>query len=69
MINENTLNILQNIGFGADIDSLESYLIDFEDANKVADLERYKYNCKILKNILKELNQIQWYFLIENKKK
>lgn len=55
MINENTLNILQNIGFGADIDSLESYLIDFEDANKVADLERYKYNCKILKNILKEL--------------
>lgn len=55
MINENTLSILQDIGFGADIDSLESYIIDFEEASKLTNLERFRYNYDILKRLLKEL--------------
>jgi hypothetical protein len=55
MINENTLRILNEIAFGADIDSLESYLIDYKQANLVTDMSRYEYNHKIL---VKKFNEL-----------
>lgn len=55
MINENTLNKLNNIGFGADIDALESYIIDFKQASLLSDMSKYEYNHSILFDILKEV--------------
>ena len=46
MINEITLRKLDNLGFGIDIDSLESYIIDYSNAVLVSDLSRYEYNYK-----------------------
>lgn len=55
MINENTLNKLNNIGFGADIDALESYIIDFKQSSLLCDMSQYEYNHAILFDILKEV--------------
>ena len=42
MVNENTLRLLNRIGFGADIDSLESYLLNYAIAHKLTDMEKYE---------------------------
>jgi len=55
MINENTLKILNNIGFGADIDSLESYIIDYKQARLLCNLAFYSNNYNKLYKILKEI--------------
>lgn len=55
MINEITLRKLDNLGFGIDIDSLESYIIDYSNAVLVSDLSRYEYNYKEARKLLKEL--------------
>jgi hypothetical protein len=55
MINENTLKVLNKYAFGADIDSLESYIIDFKQSNLVADMTKYEYNYMRLLKILKEV--------------
>ena len=55
MINKRTLRILNDIGFGIDIDSLESYVLDFEKAKNVADLSKYEFNYELLKGVLKEV--------------
>jgi len=54
MINESTLNTLNNIGFGADIDSLESYISNYMASVPVADLHRYEYNYSRLRKLLKD---------------
>lgn len=55
MINEVTLRKLDNLGFGTDIDSLESYIIDYSNAVLVSDLSRYEFNYKEARKLLKEL--------------
>lgn len=55
MVNENTLRLLNRIGFGADIDSLESYLLNYAIANKLTDMTKYEANHEILSNILKDI--------------
>lgn len=55
MINEITLRKLDNLGFGADIDSLESYIIDYNHAVLISDLSRYEFNYAEAKQLLKEL--------------
>lgn len=55
MINENTLNTLQSIAFGADIDSLESYIADFKFADRLTDMSRYRHNYNRLLELLKEI--------------
>ena len=55
MVNENTLRLLNRIGFGADIDSLESYLLNYAIAHKLTDMEKYEANHEILVNILKDI--------------
>jgi hypothetical protein len=49
------MNTLIDIGFGADIDSLESYLIDYRHAELVSDLSLYAYNHLKLMQILQEI--------------
>lgn len=55
MINENTLKTLNKKAFGADIDSLESYIIDFKQANLVCNMDRYETNYLMLVKLLKEI--------------
>lgn len=55
MINSKTMNILNRYGFGADINALESYLFNYAKVYKVADMDRYINQYKILANILKEV--------------
>lgn len=55
MINENTLKILNSIGFGADIDSLESYIIDYKQARLLSNLAFYSENYNKLYKILEEV--------------
>lgn len=55
MININTMTLLNNIAFGADIDSLESYIIDFKQAQLLARLDKYEAEYLKLSKILKEL--------------
>lgn len=55
MINENTLDTLQSIAFGADIDSLESYIVDFRFADRLTDMSRYRHNYNKLLELLKEI--------------
>lgn len=57
MININTLNFLDAIGIGADIDNLESYIIDYKQANLVADLDKYEESYLKLSKILREIKQ------------
>ena len=69
MLNDNTLEVLNRIGFGADINSLESYIIDYKQARLVSNLAFYadNYNklCKILSEIkpdsvaLKNSNELE----------
>lgn len=42
MVNNTTLKELNRFGFGADIDSLESFILDYKQASLVSDLEDYK---------------------------
>lgn len=58
MINEVTLRKLDNLGFGTDIDSLESYIIDYSNAVLVSNLTRYEYNYKEARKLLKELKPV-----------
>lgn len=55
MINENTIATLNKIGFGADIDSLESYIIDYKQARLLSNLAFYANEYKRLVKILKEI--------------
>lgn len=55
MINENTLDILQNIAFGADIDSLESYIADFKFADRLTNMSKYRHNYNKMLELLKEI--------------
>lgn len=55
MVTENTLKILNQLGFGADINKLESYIMDYKRAEPVSDLNRYKYNFRLLEGILKSI--------------
>lgn len=52
MVNKNTLNILNMLGIGADIDGLESFIINYEQASLMSDLSKYKTRYTILKDIL-----------------
>jgi hypothetical protein len=53
MINDNTLKYLDDLGIGANINKLESYIIDYKQAQNLCDLYEYEYDyiqlCKILK--------------------
>ena len=55
MLNTNTLRLLNNIAFGADIDSLETYLINFKQASMMCDLHRDTRRYNILYNVLKDM--------------
>lgn len=55
MINENTLRILNKYGFGADINSLESFIIDYKQSNLLTDMSDYEYQYMQLGKILTEL--------------
>lgn len=55
MINENTLKTLNKIAFGADIDSLESHLVDLKQAELISDITNYEYNYLKLTKMLKEI--------------
>lgn len=55
MINTKTMNILNRYGFGADINALESYLFNYAKIYKVADMDRYANQYKILVSILNEV--------------
>lgn len=55
MVTENTLKILNQLGFGADINKLESYIMDYKKSEPVSDLNRYKYNFRILEEVLKSI--------------
>ena len=67
MITENTLRVLNDIGFGANIDKLEAYILDYKCAENVSDLSRYKHNFKILESILKETKPSSRAFEFESK--
>ena len=54
-INNTTLDKLNKYGFGTDIDSLESYMIDFKQASIVSDLSDYREEYNILYNILRDV--------------
>lgn len=55
MINSNMLRLLDKYAFGADIDSLESSIIDYELTKQVADVSLYASIVDKLKAILEEL--------------
>ena len=55
MVNKSTLRLLNDIAFGADIDSLESYLINFKQASMLCDLHRDTKRYNILYNILRDM--------------
>lgn len=57
MINNNTLKILNKLAFGADIDSLESYVINFKQAQMVSDTTNYEDRYLKLEKILKEIKK------------
>lgn len=46
---------LNKLGFGLDIDSLESYIVDYEQARYLTDLSLYEHNYKILRDLLFEV--------------
>lgn len=53
MINDNVLVTLNKYGFGANIDSLEDYILNYNMAKRVADVTKYKYKYDTLYKILK----------------
>lgn len=53
MITESSLDKLKRIGFGADINKLESYITDFIAARPVSELTQYEHNFKLLEEELK----------------
>ena len=55
MVNKSTLRILNNIAFGADIDSLESYLINFKQASMICDLHRDTKRYNMLYSFLRDM--------------
>lgn len=55
MININTLDELNRLGFGADISKLESYAVDYKQANFVSDLTDYEYDYLKISRLLKEI--------------
>ena len=55
MINTQTINMLNRYGFGADIDALESYLFNYMHVSRLADMDRYSNQHKILLSILSEV--------------
>lgn len=55
MITESSLDILNQLGFGADINKLESYVMDYNLVKNVADISRYEFNYKIIEKILKSI--------------
>lgn len=55
MINKNTLRFLNKNAFGADIDSLESYIVDYKQASLLTDLSQYEDTFTKLYSILKEI--------------
>ena len=62
MINEHTLKLLNKLAYGADIDSLESYLTDLKQAKILSDITKYEYNYLKLSNILKEIKPNSLFF-------
>lgn len=57
MVNESTLRFLNNNAFGADIDSLESYVIDFKQSSLISDLSKYESTYMKLYEVLKNLKR------------
>lgn len=55
MINNNVLNTLDSIGLGADIDSLESHLMDYVQVNQLINQYDYANSHTEMLKILKEL--------------
>lgn len=55
MININTLNELNRFGIGADIASLESYIVDYKQANLTTSMYEYEQDYLKMNKILKEL--------------
>lgn len=55
MISSYTLSTLNRLAFGANIDALESYIVDFKQASKVTDLSKYKETYDALYKILEEV--------------
>lgn len=54
MINDTVLNKLNKANIGADIDSLESFIVDFKQASELCDLSYYSNTYNELKGILRE---------------
>ncbi|MBO5388634.1 MAG: hypothetical protein J6A59_10920, partial [Lachnospiraceae bacterium] len=55
MINNNTLRKLNSLGIGADINLLESYIIDYKQSLLLSDMSEYEYEYDILYKMLKEI--------------
>lgn len=55
MVNINTLNELNRLGIGADISKLESYIIDYKQANLTTNMYVYEHDYLRMNKILKEL--------------
>lgn len=55
MININTLNELNRFGIGADIARLESYIVDYKQANLTTNMYAYEHDYLKMNKILKEL--------------
>ena len=55
MINSNTLKQLNRLGFGLDVDRLETYLFDYKKASRLSDMTKYSYNYSLLKSILHDI--------------
>lgn len=55
MINENTLKSLNRYAFGADVDSLESFIIDCKQASVLADYRKYEDSYMRLSKLFKEI--------------
>lgn len=55
MININTLHELNKIGIGADVSKLESYIVDYKQANMTCSMYAYEYDYLKMSKILREL--------------
>lgn len=55
MVNINTLNELNRFGIGADIARLESYIVDYKQANLTTNMYAYEHDYLKMSKILREL--------------
>lgn len=55
MLNIDTVNKLNRLGFGLDIDKIETYLLNYMKANYISDISKYKAEACILHELLKDI--------------